>query len=258
MRRGPRQQGTGITIIIMTAIRMTIETGAGEGADLTDISARDLARIMIWLSPVFPVGAFSYSHAIEQAVHREAIADAESLIAWVQDLCRKGSLWNDCVLCAAAWRAGADPEALQDVADLAEAMAGSHERHMETMLQGEAFLAAIGAWPDEGANQDDRPASILAYPVAVGFSARRRGMALRITIIGFLQAYVANLVQVAMRLVPLGQTDGMRALAALESSVIAVASRAAEATIDDLGGCTLHSEIFAMNHETLSTRLFRT
>ncbi len=63
-----------------------------------------LLRLMAWLSPAFPVGGFSYSHGLEQAVHAGLVADSKDLAAWLETLVEMGSGWNDAVLFAESWR----------------------------------------------------------------------------------------------------------------------------------------------------------
>jgi urease accessory protein len=73
----------------------------------------------------------------------------------------------------------------------------------------------------------------------------------------YLQTFTANLISAAVRLVPLGQTAGLRVLAALEPVILATAHATRTATLDDLGGCAFRSDLAAMHHETQYTRLFR-
>jgi urease accessory protein len=73
----------------------------------------------------------------------------------------------------------------------------------------------------------------------------------------FLQSYAANLVTAAVRLIPLGQTDGQLAIAALEDAVLATCAHAANSTIDDLGSAAFMVDLASMAHETQYTRLFR-
>lgn len=206
--------------------------------------APTLLRLMTWLSPAFPVGAFAYSHGLERAIHDGMVADRASLAGWLTELLERGSAWNDAVLLAAAWRG-------EDVAELAEAMAGSRERHMETTLQGEAFLQAAAVWAGEGGSE------AAPYCVAVGTAARRAGIDLGLALAAYLHAFASNLVQAALRLVPLGQRDGVAALAALEPVVLEATRRAERSTLDDLGSATILSEITAMKHETQYSRVFR-
>ena len=72
-----------------------------------------------------------------------------------------------------------------------------------------------------------------------------------------MNAFATNLVSAVVRLVPLGQTDGQRALAALEESITGAAAAALARDPDDLGSAALAVDWHAMRHETQYTRLFR-
>ena len=124
-----------------------------------------LLRLATWLSPAFPVGAFSYSSGLEQAIHDRLVTDAVELRSWLETVICHGSGWNDALLLAESYRAAGDAARLAAAAGLAEALAGSRERHAETMLQGRAFLAAARSWPHPVFNA---LSETVAYPVAVG------------------------------------------------------------------------------------------
>jgi urease accessory protein len=220
---------------------------------MTERTDRTLLRLMTWLSPAFPVGAFSYSHGMEHAIEDGRVRDRASLVAWLDELIARGSAWNDAVLLAESRRllksGGND-----GTAELALALAGSQERHMETMLQGDAFLQALRQWSD---GELFAATGGMPYPVAVGAAAATHGIGLEPVLTAYLHAFISNLVQAAVRLVPLGQSDGVAALAALEETVLATAKRAAASTLDDLGSTAFMSEIMAMRHETQYSRVFR-
>ena len=212
-----------------------------------------LLRLLSWLSPAFPVGAFAYSHGLERAIHDGVVAGRAELMDWIIDLVERGSGWNDAVLLAEAWRT-ADCDGGAGGAELAAAMAGSKERHMEATLQGAAFAEAVLAWTPirHGGEPRDLP-----YPVAVGLAAAGGGVDLDAALAAYLHAFTSNLVQAALRLVPLGQSDGVATLAALEPVILEQAARASASTLDDLGGCTVLSDIASMKHETQYSRVFR-
>lgn len=220
---------------------------------MTDRSAA-LLRLMTWLSPVFPVGGFSYSHGLEQAVHEQRITDAASLERWLTQLIELGSGWNDAVLYAESWRRASGDGDPAEIAALAEALAGSAERHRETILQGAAFLSASAAWPQEATArlQADCP-----YCIAVGAVAGAHGVGLADALAAFLQAFTSNLIQAAIRLGVIGQSDAVAIVARLEALLLATARRAAASSLDDLGAATVLSDIMAMRHETLYSRIFR-
>lgn len=228
----------------------TVEAGDGRAAS----PGRTLLRLLAWLSPAFPVGSFSYSHGLESAVEDGLVTDASGLRAWIEALLRHGSGWNDVVLLAEATREMTSTGRADGVAALAEALAGSAERHRESQLQGSAFLHAAAAW--DPAVTDCLPREC-AYCVAVGAVAAHHRLPLPPVLEAYLQAFATNLVQAAIRLGVLGQEDAVRLIAGLEDAVVEVASRASRSSLDDLGGCTFRSDVAAMRHETQYSRLFR-
>jgi urease accessory protein len=216
---------------------------------------------MAWLSPSFPVGAFSYSSGIEWAVDAGDVTDAETLKRWLAIMLAEGGGFCDAVLFAQAYRAsaGEDEKGLQAVAELAAAFAPSKERQLETTAQGNAFVEATrAAWPCAAL---DRLKAVwegpVAYPVAVAVAAAGHGIALQPALAAYLQALAANWVSAGVRLIPLGQTDGQRALAALEPVVTGTAARALAASLDDLGSAAFRADLAGSRHETQYTRLFR-
>ncbi|MDI7860676.1 urease accessory protein UreF [Rhizobiaceae bacterium n13] len=213
-----------------------------------------LLRLMTWLSPAFPTGAFAYSTGLEQAVADGLVGDAEALGAWIRAVIVHGSGWNDAVLFAESYRCHGDSDRLAAVAELAEALSGSRERHMETMLLGDAFLAAVRAWPDP---LFDRIPARLAYPVAVGAVAGAHRIDLEQALAGFLQAASSQFVSAGIRLSVAGQRQGVAIIACLENDVGQTAARAAVSSLDDLGSSTFGAEIAALRHETQVSRLFR-
>ena len=220
-----------------------------------------LYRLMAWLSPSYPVGAFSYSSGIEWAVEAGDIKNAESLRAWLAVTLAEGSGFCDAALFAHAHRAvsGDDHKSLRAVAELAAALAPSKERHLETTAQGNAFIEATdAAWPCAALSRLkavwDGP---VAYPVAVAVTAAGHGIALEPALAAFLQAVAANLISAGVRLVPLGQTDGQRVLAALETTVTQTAACAPAINLDDIGAAAFRADLAGAHHETQYTRLFR-
>ena len=213
-----------------------------------------LVRLLTWLSPAFPVGSFSYSGGLEQAVGDGDVDDAETLRDWLRSLLAHGNLWNDAVLFAEAHRAAGDAERLVEAATLAEALSGSAERHRETMLQGEAFLAAACNWPHPVLEVLGAGA---AYPVAVGAVSGGHGIASEAALAAYLHAVVSNLVSVAIRCGVVGQRDGVATLAGLEARIVQLAAVASASTLADLGSAAIRADIASLRHETLPTRLFR-
>jgi urease accessory protein len=225
------------------------------------VTAAHLYRLMAWLSPAYPVGAFSYSSGIEWAVEAGDIGNEEHLERWLAVMIGQGGGFCDAVFFAHAHRAitAGDDALLCRVAELAAAFAPSKERFLETTAQGRAFVEATrAAWActalDHLLALCNGP---VAYPVAVGVTAAGHGVPLAPALGAFLHALGANMISAGIRLVPLGQTAGQRLLAALEPLVAATAERAMATPLDEVGSAAFRADLASLRHETQYTRLFR-
>ena len=220
-----------------------------------------LYRLMSWLSPAYPTGAFSYSHGLEYAVAEGLVRDRESLIDWVATAVASGAGKSDGALLAAAWRAATadDRVALDAAAELAAAWRGTAETALESRAQGAAFLSATrAAWPHPLLDALAlRHRGELALPVAVGAAAAAQQVPLSAALTAYLHAFAGNLVSAGMRLIPLGQSDGQRAIAALEAVVAATADHVLKTPLERIGTAAPLLDWCSMRHETQYTRLFR-
>ena len=97
----------------------------------------------------------------------------------------------------------------------------------------------------------------VALPVAVGSACGATSIAARSAVAAYLQAFIANQLQIAIRLSVIGQKEAARLLATLEGSILDLANETETATLDDLGSATVMSDIASMQHETRHGRLFR-
>lgn len=209
-----------------------------------------LHQMMAWLSPSYPIGAFSYSHGLEQAIEAGDVCNSPDLRGWLLDVLERGSGWNDALLLCHAYRAATDAD-LEDVADLAEALCASKERHLETMAQGRAFAKITS----EVCGLQLRETSL---PVCLGQAAALQSVELSVLLPLYLHAFAANIIAAGVRFIPLGQTDGQRVLASLFEPIDVVAQRALAADLDQLGGICFLADVASMQHETMTTRIFRT
>jgi urease accessory protein len=224
-----------------------------------------LQKLLTWLSPAFPVGAFAWSAALETAIAERRVTDSHALRNWIEGALTHGGMRTDAIVLAEAWRTAGDrplslveepavSDRLTDLADLCLALTPAVERHRETLLTGDAFVLAAKAWPSTIYAQLPEPCP---YPVAVGAIAAAHGIGVDETLLGFLTAAVHAQVSVAVRLVPLGQTDGLAVMASLEPAIATLADAAATAGLDDIGGIAYATDIAQMRHETLEPRIFR-
>ena len=201
-----------------------------------------------WLSPAFPVGGYAYSHGLEWAISAGDVTTAAQLQRWIGTVLTEGAGRTDAILLAQALRPETD---LSDLAALAQALAASRERLLETLDQGRALGQTIAALTGRG--EDAMP-----YPVALGAAARDLGLPVVRVVALYLHAVASALVQAGVRFVPLGQTEGQAVLAALHPVILQVAQEAADAGIDRIGSGAFRSDLAAMRHETMDVRIFRT
>lgn len=213
-----------------------------------------LARLMAWLSPVFPTGSFAYSSGLEAAVSNDLVTDQVALGEWLTSLLKHGRLRNDAIFLGEALRNWENPGSLSEVNDLAFSSAGSEELCLESTAQGRAFIDALKGWELSSAIDLPKPCTL---PVAVGAACGAAGIAQRQTILAYAHTFVANQLQIAIRLSVIGQIGAAKLLANLEMLVINFAANTETATLDDLGSATIMADIMAMRHETQHGRLFR-
>ena len=219
---------------------------------------------MTWLSPAFPVGAYSYSHGLEWAVEARLVHGRASLADWIEAVLAQGAGRIDAVFLAKALRAAkmGDAAALDPIAEQAAAWRSTAEFALESAAEGAAFLHAVrAAWPHPlldslAARLTESNCSALAYPVAVGVAAAA-GVPEDLAVTAYLHAFASNIVSAGLRLIPLGQTDGLKVLASVEPVIHAVTQEALGMTLDEIGSAALMVDWCSVRHETQYTRLFR-
>ncbi len=230
----------------------------------SSLSDARLQRLMTWLSPAFPVGAFSYSHGLEAAVEAALVTDREKLLSWIETIVRFGVGRIDAALFQAAYEAAIDEDtdALAWVLERGDVMRPTRELGLETSSQGAAFTSAAARhWQspqlDDLAALADREDREIAYPVAVGVATADQGIPLSPALEAYLHAFAANIVSAGVRAVPLGQSDGLHILAALEPIIVEAAASALTRSIDDMGSAAVMVDWASSVHETQYSRLFR-
>lgn len=223
-----------------------------------------LVRLMNWLSPSFPVGAYSYSHGIEYAVETGLIRDRDTLRDWIAEVIEAGTGRVDAALHRAAYEAvqNRDEALFVWALERGDAMRATRELGEETENQGRAFLAAVARpWPATGLDwackQAEAQLRPMVYPVAVGAVTAAQDIPLKPSLTAYLHALAANLVSAGIRLIPLGQSDGQQALADLEPVILQAAEQALKQDREDIGQAALMVDWASARHETQYTRLFR-
>ena len=236
-------------------MRMAVSTVMAETRP--EAAGHKLYKLMSWLSPAFPVGAFAYSGGLERAVHDGIVRDVDDLADWVGVALDHGAVRTDAILVSLAYRADGDDEALRDLLELAIALSGSRERHGETIGVGAAFLAAVGGWSRSLPPALTDGSGGAPYPVVLGAAAGIERIPLDWVLTGYQQAFVAQAGSVAIRLGVTGQVGAVALQAAMEARIGDAVAGLLTAGIDDLGSAAVIGEISMLRHETQAVRLFR-
>lgn len=231
---------------------------------MNTLTDKALLKLMAWLSPSFPVGAYAYSHGCEFAVESGQICDYASAQSWTAFILEFGSARIDADLFIAAHTAAEqnDIEQFCLIAAQADALKGTSELGLESRAQGQAFLDGISkAWPNENLElfskslkeSDIQP----SYAVAVAIAAAFSHIPLQPALGAYLHAFGANIVSAIVRLVPLGQTDGQKIIASLEPVIERSLAASLSRSSGDLGSAAFGVDLMSMKHETQYSRLFR-
>jgi len=228
------------------------------------VSGVRLQRLMTWLSPAFPVGAFSYSHGLEAAVETDMISDREELSSWIKTIVSSGAGRVDAALFRAAYDAVIDDDAdgLTWALERGEVMCPTRELRLETLSQGAAFVSAAARhwsspWTERLRDIAADTGREIAYPVAVGVTAADHGIPVLSALEAYLHAFAANIVSAGVRAIPLGQSDGLHVLAGLEPVIVAAADAALARPVEDMGSAAIMVDWASTIHETQYSRLFR-
>jgi urease accessory protein len=229
--------------------------------DITIMDDAALYQLMSWLSPAFPVGAFSYSHGLEYAVEAGLVTDEATLEAWLLACLNEelGNVGGAMLRAAYEAAAGRNLPCLAQALEEARAMMPTPEFELEARAQGTAFVTTLrAAWPVALTDFE----KILAegwvpYGSAVGIAGAAAGLPLRPILIGYFQSVMSNLLSAGIRLIPLGQTAGQRILARLLAATLSAAERVLSRSAGDIGAAMPMIDWGSMQHETQYTRLFR-
>lgn len=218
-----------------------------------------LLRLLQLTNASLPIGAFSYSEGLETLVETGVVRTPSALQAWLQDSLDLGAIRVEAAVMLRARAAACQQDAPGVLAwhDWLTASRESRELHDQSLQMGQSLLRLLGALPPglpawAAAWQDP-----VHFPIAFGLAAALWDIGADTAVLGYLQSWAANLVSAAVRLVPLGHTDGQRVLAQLGDTILAAAGNIPSLADDEFVACNWGLALASMSHETLYSRLFR-
>lgn len=221
---------------------------------------------LIWLaSPALPVGGFSYSEGLEAAVDAGKADEEAKVRPWLLDQLQLAQARSELPLAAAAMRAWLQHDAERITA--LNAWALDTRESAELRQQCEQMGRSLADWLRQRAENDPmlqerlptlaslRPAP--AWPVAFALAAARSGAGERDALLAMAFGWAENMVQAAVKSVPLGQSAGQRLLAALAEAIPAAVEQALALDDDSRQAFSPGLAILSARHEAQYSRLFR-
>ena len=218
---------------------------------------------LMWLaSPALPVGGFSYSEALEAAVDDGRVTGEASAATWLLNQTALAPARADLPVLAqahAAWQR----HDLARVTQLNDFIGRTRETR-ELRLQSEQMGRSLLEWLRNQPDADDTRLQHLAalapsptWPIAFALATARANASAAQALHASLFGWAENMVQAALKAVPLGQLAGQRILQALIVQMPALIERALTMADDDMQSFSPMLGIASARHETQYSRLFR-
>jgi urease accessory protein len=220
-----------------------------------------LARLLQLASPTLPVGAYSYSQGLESAVESGLVTDRDTAGRWIQDaLVLNVARFEAPAWCRlhAAWLAS-DFDEVRGINEWFLATRETAELRAETLQMGYSMRRLCVELSGFEASTLGALESMedVAFPAAFTFAAVQWCLPRHDALVAYLWSWLENQVMAAVKVIPLGQTDGQRLLVHVGSGLSEIADRVLASGVDDVANFTPGLAIASSRHETQYSRLFR-
>ena len=222
-------------------------------------------RLFQLISPTLPVGAFAYSQGLEMAVEKQIVVDMPSSKAWLTGLIQNNLSFVDLPLLIRLFEALSHPNtqaarsSFSDWNDWLIAARETRELHLESTLMAQALLrllTSLSSTKDSRKIPDNLPKP-LDWVSAFALACHLWQIEISDALAGFAWSWLENQVAAAIKLVPLGQTQGQRLLLELSTELETAITAAKSCSDDELGRMSPMQVMLSAQHETQYSRLFR-
>jgi len=219
-------------------------------------------RLLQLVSPNLPTGAFTYSQGLEWAVECGWLKNASDTADWLKSVLDDSLQYLELPLLIRLYRA-AESQNNSDFLQWSQRLFASREtfelRNEETQ-RARALLSLLNKLPDSNnwpELENNRQALLASQISGYALAANRWKIPLSDLLLGYTWSWLENAVIVAIKLVPLGQSEGQQLLFKLSTDINAGIEQALIITDDEIGASTAAMAIASSLHETQYTRLFR-
>jgi urease accessory protein len=209
-----------------------------------------------------PVGAYSYSESLETLVDKKLISDEITLKKWLINELNYGSIRIEMAIMIRSYNAFLE----QDIQQLNywnnwfSASRETSELRQQSWQMGKSLISLFKTL--ESSNQSliniiCNLDSNCNYAIAFGIITANGNIILKNAVLGYLHSWLNNLINVGIKLIPLGQTKGQKILSEMQKNLLNIYEEIINLDDENLLSCSYGLSIFSMQHETLYSRLFR-
>jgi len=224
----------------------------------------DIASLRLYqlISPSLPIGSFTYSQGMEWAVENAWVNNVDSLSGWLETQMKDSLAWLELPLLLRLHGACETNDQLRFFSCSHQLYVSreTNELRQEELNRARALLMVLNKlpgsenWPQLLAWRD----ALLKSQIA-GFSLASYQWQInkKQMLFGYTWSWLENAVTVAIKLIPLGQSDGQAVLYRLAEKIPSVVESTMLVNDEDIGASTAALAIASSLHETQYTRLFR-
>ena len=217
-----------------------------------------LLKLLQLSSPTLPIGAFAYSQGLESAIESGLIKDKNALHSWLMDSLKISLLNVDIPIFIRLYKAweNADLEEVLRWNHILRAQRETSELRNEDHHLGLA-LARLLKDLDIVEAKELHKCNGLCFITLFTLAATKWNIELGNAANGFVWTWLDNQVAAAIKLVPLGQTDGQKVLSDFIPKIPAIIQLGFSISDDEIGASLPMMAILSSQHETQYSRLFR-
>ena len=204
-----------------------------------------LQILQIWFSSSFPIGSYAYSHGLESLIDNKKIKDKSDVIEFLEAVLFYGTLRNDYIFLKSIYNN-------IEINDLILSSATSKERQIEMIAMANSFRKIMReSW-------DLHLEDNTAFIYCIGKSAMHFNIDLDNLIKFYFQSFIANLINVCVKHIPISQKDGQKINVMFINKIQNFLNNNTNINLNDIGTTFFIGDLFSMKHEKQDTRIYLT